>query len=247
MALNKKLRQLEGKNSVLEALRAGKEFASIWVSPTTKLDDRVKEILHLAKKRHIRIERKKPNYLNRFTKTGHSQNIIGLVYKSEIVSLKSVLASDDYDTLVVLVDGLEYETNLGALIRSADCAGASAVVVSSGSNVKIESEVVSKSSVGASEHLPVFKTSLFPVLKQLQENAFRIIGVEIGGGKKYFEEDLTGRVALVIGGEHKGLSDTIQNKCDSMIEIPMKGHINSLNVSTSGAIVMFERLRQLTK
>ena len=98
--------------------------------------------------------------------------------------------------------------------------------------------------MGASLNIPVWQTNLYPAVKQMQDEGLRIIGIDASGNKAYFEEKLSGAVGIIVGGEDRGINPTLLSKCDSVVKIPMKGRLNSLNVSVATSIVLYERVRQ---
>jgi 23S rRNA (guanosine2251-2'-O)-methyltransferase len=151
------------------------------------------------------------------------------------------------ESLFVLLDGVEDPHNLGAIIRTAECSGASAVVIPERRAAHI-TEVVAKTAAGATEYVPIARvTNLAAFIEQLKKQNVWVIGVEQSGEMAYTDYDYTGAVALVFGGEGHGLHRLVRERCDIVVSIPMRGRISSLNVSVAAGVVLFEVMRQRGK
>ena len=146
--------------------------------------------------------------------------------------------------LILLFNRLDYEQNLGAILRTAWASRVDAIIVSN-NGVNQVSPVVAKISMGGAAYVPVITESLFQALTLIKKQAIPVVGVEVGKGEIYTESKLTGPLALVFGGEAAGLTEPLIKYCDRLINIPMVENVASLNVSVATAIVLFERLRQL--
>jgi 23S rRNA (guanosine2251-2'-O)-methyltransferase len=145
---------------------------------------------------------------------------------------------------ILILENIEDPHNLGALIRTALCAGVDCILIPKDRSVT-PSSTVSRSSAGAMEHADIYMiTNTASILKTLKENGVWISGLDADGDRSVFDADLTGNIALVIGGEHKGVRPLVKKECDFLLSIPNKGRINSLNASVAGGIAMFEALRQ---
>jgi 23S rRNA (guanosine2251-2'-O)-methyltransferase len=148
------------------------------------------------------------------------------------------------ETVLILLDGVEDPHNLGAIIRTAECAGATAVIIPERRAAHV-TEAVAKSSAGAVEHLPVARvTNLANFIEQLKKRNVWVIGVERSADMEYTGHDYSGAVALVFGGEGHGLHRLVRERCDLLVSIPMRGRITSLNVSVAVGVVLFEAARQ---
>lgn len=237
---------LEGRNVVLEALRAERDLSEILLARGVKVDGKIQEILDLARHQGVEVNRVKRRELDKISQTGVHQGIIARGAVGEVLGLRQVFAKcrvarrDPF--ILVLAEVLE-EQNLGAILRSAEGAGVDAVVIPPRS--KGVTPVVARTSMGASEYVPVVSENLFAALKTLRDEGVLVVGAESTGQKNYFEVDMRGPVAMVIGGEDRGLTEPLQKACEVVVKIPLQGHLHSLNMSVSAAIVMFERVRQL--
>lgn len=238
--------QVEGRNPVIEALNAGRTFKRIMIYKNAPQEGKVLEIIKKARGRGIEIKFAARGGLDYISQTeGRHQGVIGILEPRKIIGLKTILdeAKDKRKNifLMILTD-VQDERNLGAIIRSAAAAGVNAVVVPPKKGRAV-TPLVARASAGAVEHVPVIAESLFQAIKILGEYDVRLYAVELGG-ENIFKENLKGDTAFVIGGEDVGVSTKIQEKCDKTLEIPMPGRAQSLNMSVSAALVMYEKVRQ---
>ncbi len=238
---------LEGKNVVLEALRSGRSLVEIVLYDGVKKDPKMGEILKLARKARTRVRRMGRKDILKMSKTGVPQGVIAVAWEEGPASLQEILTlcrEQMRDPFILVITDVQSEQNLGAILRSAEGAGVDAVVLPPKS--KGITAVVARTSMGASEYVPVVSESLFSALRRLRDEGFLIVGADASATKNYFEIALTGPVALIIGGEDRGLSDPVKADCEVLARIPLQGKLNSLNMSVSAGVVMFERVRQLT-
>lgn len=232
---------LPGRNMVFDALKSSQKLTSVLISRSSFPGDKIKQIEELARSKGVRVEIVSNEELAKL-ETG-SQGVVGLMMPPEEVSLKEVLTNKK-DPLILLFNKLDYEQNLGAILRSSWAAGVDAVVVNP-SGVHEITPVVAKVSMGGAAHVPLISQSLFQALTILKQEAIPIVGVEVSLGKPYYEEKLTGPVALLFGGEEKGLSEPLVKYADKFVHIPMDKEVASLNVSVATGVVLFERMRQI--
>jgi 23S rRNA (guanosine2251-2'-O)-methyltransferase len=144
----------------------------------------------------------------------------------------------------VLLDSIEDPHNLGAIIRTAECAGAGAIIIPQRRAAQLN-ETVAKTSAGATAYMPVARVpNLSAFVEKLKSHGFWVVGVESSGEKDYAEQDYSGKLALVFGGEGSGLGRLVRERCDFIVSVPMHGHISSLNVSVAVGVVLFEVLRR---
>jgi 23S rRNA (guanosine2251-2'-O)-methyltransferase len=227
---------------VLEALvRGRREVRRVWLDVGAKPDEKVSRILALAGDRVLRVERV---LLDRMSQTGVHNGVIAEADPFPDVSVRDLLRQHD-EPFVVLVDEVQYEHNLGAILRSALGAGVHGVVVPV-QRGKGMSPVVQRVSMGGAEAVPLVREGISSALAELQRAGVRVIGADMDG-QPYYDVDLTGPVALVLGGEDKGLTPPVRKRCDAIVAVPLAGGLESLNVSVTAAILMFERQRQLSK
>jgi len=183
--------------------------------------------------------------LDRAANTHTHQGVIAVTSGKEYADVDTLIENrkDDHSFLVVL-DGIEDPHNLGALIRTADGAGADGVVIPERRAVGLTGTVV-KASAGASEHLPIARvTNISRTLEELKERDLWTVGLDERGTRSYDEIDYNMHCAVVLGAEGKGLHDLVRKRCDFLVSIPMMGSVPSLNVSVAGAVVMYEVARQ---
>ena len=234
--------QLEGRNPVYEALKQGLVL-SIKLEYGHENDAKIKQILDLARKKRVKVEMVKRRQIERISTTGNHQGVIGYAQTNVNWSLGKVLQETGKEVCVLILDQVQDPHNLGAIIRTSDGAGVDGIVIPKKGAAEVNN-TVHRVSMGASLNVPVWKTNLYPAIKQMQDEGLRIIGVDASGEKPYYEETLSGAVGIVIGGEDRGINPTLLSKCDSVVYIPMKGKLDSLNVSVATSVILFERVRQ---
>jgi len=238
---------IEGRNPVLEALRAGRSMNKILISNDVERHSAIAEILHLAKEKKIPVEWLSPEILKTKSSTRSPQGVIASVSEKEYVDVHDLLditRSKNEPAFYVMLDGLEDPHNLGAIIRTADASGVHGVIIPQRRAVGLTG-TVAKTSAGAIEYVPVARVvNLNNAIKTLKENNIWVIGIDQGGKRSFTEIDFKLPTAIVIGGEGKGLSRLVKENCDEVVSIPMKGKISSLNASVAAAVAMYEVLRQ---
>jgi 23S rRNA (guanosine2251-2'-O)-methyltransferase len=240
-----KLIVLEGRNTIHDALISDKKIKSLTVASESSHDPKIEEIIALAKKKNVQLRIVPAAQLKRMAGSGKAQNVMAEM-EEEPVTLKDILESANKkgkDPFILLFNRLDYEQNLGAILRTAWGGGVDAVIVNPG-GVHELTPVVTKVSMGGAVYVPLISESLFNALKLLKDYGIPVVGVESGMGTIYSELTLRGPVAFVLGGEDSGLSDPLKKYCDVFVHIPMQSKLSSLNVSVATAIVVFEKLRQ---
>ncbi len=236
---------IEGKNPVAEALKAKREINKIVIADAS-YDQAIHSILSMAKESKIPVQRVKRIALNRLATTKHHQGVVAFVAAKEYATIEDIIKrqSRSGQPLIIMVDGIEDPHNLGAIIRTAEAVGAQGVVIPRRRNVGL-TEVVSKSSAGAIEHLPVARvTNLVMTIGELKQSGFWVLGCDAKGEKSIYAADLTLPLVLVVGGEGKGLSRLVKQSCDLLVRLPMLGKIDSLNASVAASVCLYEILRQ---
>jgi 23S rRNA (guanosine2251-2'-O)-methyltransferase len=237
---------VEGRNAVIEALRAGRPIDKVYILK----GDRDATLGHIASKARqagavvVDADRRK---LDAMSVTQAHQGVIALVSVKEYVDLEDILQTArerGEPPLIVVCDEITDVHNLGAIIRTAECAGAHGVVIPKRRSAGITA-VVSKTSAGAVAHMAVARVSnIAAALEDLKKAGVWIYGTAAEGTSILWETDLTGPAAIVIGSEGEGLSRLVRERCDYLIAIPMAGKISSLNASVSAGVVLFDALRQ---
>lgn len=211
------------------------------------MDKQFGDLVHMARARHIPIHVQPLASFDRLVPGGNHQGVIAYVAAKEYASEEAILAKaaqKQEAPLLVILDGVEDPHNLGAVLRTAEGAGAHGVFIPERRAAGLTS-VVAKASAGAIDHIPVARViNTSRLLETLKEAGVWIYGVEPTATKLITEVDLTGPVGLVFGGEGKGIRQGVLQHCDERIRIPMKGQVQSLNVSASAAVTLFEAVRQ---
>ena len=237
--------QVEGRNPVKASLQGG-NVRRIIVNRGTRNSNKMQEIIRLASRKKVNVEYVSKDRLDRESKTGRHQGVIGFLAKSEYATLDSVLSKDKMNLCFVLLDKVQDPQNLGSILRTGAATDVDAVVVPRKSSVGL-TPAVRRTAMGGDTVVPVIQGSLHRVVRSLKEEGFTIIGVDGSASKEIYSERLTGAVAFILGGEHHGLADQILEKCDSVVRIPMSGGAQSLNVGVAAAVVLYERVRQQGK
>lgn len=240
---------LVGRNPVMEALKAERPINKILVAGGERKGS-IKEIIGLAKERHIVIQEVNSAYLNQLSKEGNHQGIVAMISPFAYVEVDDLLemaGKKGENAFVILADGITDPYNLGALIRTAEAAGAHGLVIPKRNSSPVTS-TVAKASAGAIEYLPVAReTNIVRCIEYLKKEGLWIVGADADGQTILYDVDLKVPIALVVGGEDKGVGRLVKEHCDIVTSIPMKGHMSSLNASVAGAVLMYEVLRQRRK
>lgn len=232
--------RLEGRNVVLEALQRGRRrVLRIWLDRGARSDAKVDRILALAGGRVERVDRV---LLDRMSVTGVHNGVIAEAEPFPERSVAEVL-DETPEPFLVFVDEVQYEHNLGAILRSALGAGVTAVVVPVVRGKGL-SPVVQRVSMGGAEAVPLVREGLSSALAEVQRRGIPIVGADMDGVAPW-EVDLTGPVAIVLGGEDKGLTAPLRKRCDHVVGVPLQGGLESLNVSVTAGVLLFERVRQV--
>ena len=234
--------QLEGRNPVYEALKQDLVL-NIKLEYGHEKDPKIKQILDLARKKRVKVELVDRKQIERLSTTGNHQGIIGYAQTNVNWSLSKVLEETGKEVCVLVLDQVQDPRNLGAIIRTCEGAGVDGIVIPKKGAVDV-TDAVHRVSMGASLNVPVWQTSIFPAIKQMKDEGLRVIGIDPSGSEPFFYEKLSGAVAFIIGGEDRGISPTLLDKCDNIVNIPMRGKLTSLNVSVATAIILYERVRQ---
>jgi 23S rRNA (guanosine2251-2'-O)-methyltransferase len=234
-----------GINAVTEALKAQRR-AFEWVGVATERKDiRLQRLIQDCRKNNIPVRLLPRVELDRMAASGSHQGVVAVTSSKQYNDLDDLIAfkRGDY-ALIVVLDGVEDPHNLGAILRTADAAGADGVVIPERRAAGITGTVV-KSSAGASEHLPIAKvTNIARTLEDLKAQNIWTVGLDERGAQSYESLDYKMDCAIVLGAEGKGLHDLVARKCDFLVSIPMLGKVPSLNVSVAAGVVLYEVVRQ---
>lgn len=238
--------QLEGRNPILEALRAGQEINKILVAKGTQ-ENAIRQILALAHSAGVVVQTVDRARLDAMAQGRAHQGVIALVAAHRYATLDEILANARQrgeDPLILVLDGIEDPQNLGSLIRSADGAGAHGVIIPERRAAGVTA-IVAKASAGAVAHVPVARvTNIVRALEELKQAGLWVAGTDQGAPELYYEARLTGPLAVVVGGEGKGIGRLVSEHCDFMVRLPMFGQVTSLNAGVAGAILLYEVRRQ---
>lgn len=229
---------------VLEALRANPHRIDRIVIAEGTREHRFREIIELARESDVRVERLPRDSLNRIAGDASHQGIAAFSASADYVSASQILDHAGEIPLVVLLDGVEDPRNLGAILRTAECAGVDGVFIPERRAVGL-TETVAKSAAGATEYVKVAKVqNLNRLIDELKVRNVWVVGTSGEAAKDYTDWDWRLPTALVLGGEGRGLHRLTAEKCDILVRIPMYGKIESLNVSVAAGVILFEAKRQ---
>lgn len=236
---------IEGRNAVLEAFRSGKTIDKLFVLDGCQ-DGPVRSITREARKQDTIIQYVSKERLNQMSETGNHQGVIAYAAAYEYASISDMLeiaAKKGEAPFLILLDGIEDPHNLGAIIRTANLAGAHGVIIPKRRAVGLTA-TVAKTSAGALNYTPVAKvTNLSATIEELKEKGMWFVCADMGGTSMY-QLNLKGAIGLVIGNEGEGVSRLVREKCDMIASIPMKGEIDSLNASVAAGVLAYEIVRQ---
>jgi 23S rRNA (guanosine2251-2'-O)-methyltransferase len=230
-----------GINSVSEALKArGRAFE--WVGMAKERHDlRLQRLIEDCRKIGVPVRTE----LDRMAGNAAHQGVVAVTSAKQYNDLPDVISAKRGEySLIVVLDGVEDPHNLGAILRTADAAGANGIVIPERRSAAVTG-TVTKTSAGASEHMPIAKvTNISRTVEELKENNIWTVGLDERAPQTYDALDYKMDCALVMGGEGKGLHDLVKRKCDFLVSIPMLGKVPSLNVSVAAAVVLYEIVRQ---
>ncbi|MDD5808748.1 MAG: 23S rRNA (guanosine(2251)-2'-O)-methyltransferase RlmB [Oscillospiraceae bacterium] len=237
---------IEGRNAVIEALRAGTSIDKIYLQKG-ETDRTLGHIASTAREKGIVVVDADKRKLDFMSRTHAHQGVIALASVREYVSVADILnaAREKGEApLIVVCDEISDPHNLGAIIRTAECAGAHGVIIPKRRSAGLTS-VVGKTSAGAVSYVPVARVpNIAALLKELQKEGVWVFGTAAEGTTTLYDADLKGPAAIVIGSEGDGMTRLVREGCDFLLSIPMKGKISSLNASAAAAILLYEAVRQ---
>ena len=222
---------ITGKNAIREYLKNNTKIYKAYVNKNMK-DELISEL----KNKNISIE-----YIDKFKRDKISKNNQGIIIKVDDYKYKDI--SDIDDDIVVILDHLEDPHNLGAIIRTCEVAGIRNIIIPKDRSVSVN-ETVMKTSAGALNHINlIMVTNLTETMKKLKKDGFWFVGMDMSGDN-YKKIDYTGKIGLVVGSEGFGMSKLVEQNCDFIATIPMRGKVNSLNASVAAGIIIFEAMSQ---
>lgn len=234
-----------GRRAVLEAINSGEKLEQVYILHGQK-GSIIDAIRIASKKRGIKCSETSTEKFKQITTNPNAQGVAAKKSNQKYYSLQEIIASSKgkKNPLLLLIDSIQDTHNLGAILRTAECAGVDGVIVTKHNSAPINETVV-KTSAGATEHLKIcLVDNLVNTIKELKQNNFWIFGSSLVNAKDYNTIDYKLPAALILGNEEKGIRKLVAENCDFLIKIPMLGKIQSLNVSVSAGILLFEILRQ---
>ena len=237
---------IEGRNALTEALKSGRTIDKVFVA-AGETDKALARLAAQAKEAGAVVVSTDRRKLDMMSPTGAHQGIMAQVAAKEYATIEEILeraAEKGEAPLLVLCDELSDPHNLGAIMRTAECAGAHGVIIPKRRSVGLTA-VVSKTSAGAVEYMPVARVSnMANTIRDLKKAGVWVYGTAADGEVDLYHADLKGPAAIVIGNEGQGMSRLVAESCDQLVRIPMKGHISSLNASAAASILLYEAVRQ---
>ena len=240
-----KTQYIYGIHAVIEAIDAAKDIDKILLSKTLN-PEVAQDIIERARQLHVPVQRVPVQKIDRITRRNH-QGVLAMlaaVTYYRVEDLVPQLFDQGANPFVVVLDGVTDVRNFGAVARTCECAGVNAIVIPDRESVSVNADAV-KTSAGALNYLPVCREhNLVSAVRLLRDSGFKIVGTSDKSKMSYTAADFTVPVAIVLGAEDKGISPEIMKLCDTQVVIPEFGHINSLNVSVAGGIMIYEVVRQ---
>ena len=237
---------IEGRNAVSEALKSGRTLDKVFVADgdTDRALSRLAALAREAGAAVVQVDRRR---LDQMSQTHAHQGIIAQAAAHSYATVEEILqraAERGEAPLLILCDELTDPHNLGAILRTAECAGALGVIIPKRRSVGLTA-VVAKTSAGAVEHMPVARVAnLVSAIEDLKRQGIWVFGTDAAGTTDLYHADFQGPTAIVIGSEGFGMSRLVAERCDLLLSIPMKGQINSLNASSAAAVLLYEAVRQ---
>ena len=236
-----------GINPVTEALKAGRPIQRLLIAEKRKADRDILEIIRLAKGRGTEVRIATRDALKREAPNALHQGVIAITAAQQYAALDDILqlpAQKGQAPLYLVLDGVEDPRNLGAILRTAEATGVHGVIIPERRAVGL-TETVAKAAAGALEYVPVVKVvNIVNALEDLKKAGLWVAGAEAGGNMFYWDADFVRPMALVLGGEDKGVRRLVRERCDYLLSLPLMGNITSLNVSVAAGVLLYEVLRQ---
>ena len=240
---------IEGRNAVIEALRAGRAIDKIFINKG-EVDKTLGHIASKARDKGIVVVEADRRKLDFMSQTKAHQGVVALAAVREYCEIQDIIAlarEREENPFVIVCDEISDPHNLGAIIRTAECVGAHGVIIPKRRSAGLTT-IVDKASAGAAEHMLISRVpNISAALKELKDEGLWVYGTAADGENGLWTTDLSGPIALVIGSEGDGMGRLVKENCDFVLSLPMKGRLNSLNASAAAAVTMYEVLRQRSK
>jgi 23S rRNA (guanosine2251-2'-O)-methyltransferase len=237
---------LHGINAVTEAIKASPEKIERICVERGQKNPRIQEIIDLARKNHIRISFEERSWIDRKAEGARHQGILCFAAEMATLDAEDILEQAQSPGLLVILDGIEDPHNLGAILRSAEAAGADGVFLPQHRSATLSASVV-KASAGAASHVKLSRvTNIAQLIESVKKNGYWVVGLDAAGSTSIWDIDLAAPIALVLGSEGSGLHRLVKERCDFVVSLPIRGAVSSYNVSVSAGIALYEALRQRT-
>ena len=240
---------VEGRNAVLELLNSDRDINKIFVQSGERHGS-INKIIAVAKENKVVVTEVEKSKLDFMSKTKNHQGVIAVVPPFNYCEVEDILdfaKSKNEDAFILILDGIEDPHNLGSIIRTAETAGVHGIIIPKRRTVTVNS-TVAKVSAGAVEHMKIARVNnITETIRKLKENGLWIIGTDGEARTLYYNQDLKGDIAIIIGSEGFGMSRLVKENTDMLVKIPMKGKITSLNASVSAVIIIYEAVKQRFK
>ncbi len=238
--------QIEGRNAVLELLESDKDINKIYITKG-ELKGSINKIIAKANEKKVIIVQKDKKQMDMMAQTENYQGVIAVVppYEySEVEDIIETAKERNEDPFILILDGIEDTHNLGAIIRTAETAGVHGIIIPKRRAAQVNS-TVSKVASGALQYMKIARVNnITDTILKLKDKGIWVCGTAIDAEKYYYDQNLTGPIAIVIGNEGKGMGELVKRNCDFLVKIPMKGKVTSLNASVSTGIIVYEAVKQ---
>lgn len=238
--------QIEGRNAVLELLESNKDINKIYITKGERKGS-INKIIAIANEKKVIIVEKDRRQMDMMAQSENYQGVIAVVPPYEYVEVEDILEvakERKEDPFILILDGIEDTHNLGAIIRTAETAGIHGIIIPKRRAASVNS-TVSKVACGALEHMKIARVNnISDTISKLKDKGIWVCGTAIDAEKYYYDQSLTGPLAIVIGNEGKGMGELVKRNCDFLVKIPMKGKVTSLNASVSTGIIVYEAVKQ---
>ena len=237
---------IEGRNPVIEALNSERDINKILVADGNR-EGSIKKIIALAKEKGVIVNYVDRNKIKSISETDKHQGVIAYVAAYDYKDLDELLNEIDKseeDAFLIILDEINDPHNLGSIMRTADAVGAHGIIIPKRRAVGL-TPVVAKTAAGAIEYVPVCRvTNISRTIEELKARNIWIAGADMDGEQSYYKSNFAGNIAIVMGNEGKGISRLIKEKCDFLVNIPMRGKVSSLNASVAASVIMYEVYKQ---
>ena len=238
--------QIEGRNAVLELLESDKDINKIYITKG-ELKGSINKIIAIANEKKVIIVQKDKKQMDMMAQSENYQGVIAVVPPYEYVEVEDILdvaKERNEDPFILILDGIEDTHNLGAIIRTAETAGVHGIIIPKRRAAQVNS-TVSKVASGALAYMKIARVNnITDTITKLKDKGVWVCGTAIDAEKYYYDQNLTGPIAIVIGNEGKGMGELVKRNCDFLVKIPMKGQVTSLNASVSTGIIVYEAVKQ---